>query len=133
MRALTLTLALLSAAPATAQTFATGTPVTLDVIGQADIVGAITLTPGVPGDELLFRNKVWRHVVFVAVLHPSKSGPLGAFPQPGLCLEPAQAFTAVDVALTIADVDADGVDDVVGTSPTGSVQVLKGIRLTVCR
>lgn len=133
MRVVTFALVLALAVPVTAQTLAPQAPAPIDVLSQADLVGPITLTPEKPGDELLFRNKVWRHVVFVAVLHPTKSGPLGVYPVPGLCVEAAQAFASADVAVTIADVDGDGKQDVIGTSATGMAQVLKGIGLSACR
>lgn len=133
MRSLTFAAVIASAALASAQTFQAQPPAIIDVVGQAELVGPITLTPDVPGDELLFRNRVWRHVVFVVVPHPAKSGVLGVYQTPGLCIESAQAFSEPDVALTIADVDGDGRDDVIGTSPNGVAQVLTGMGLTACR
>lgn len=132
LRTLTLTF-LLAGAAADAQTLAPQAVLPIDVLAGADLVGPITLTPERPGDELLFRSKLWRNVVFVAVPHPTKSGPLGVYPVPGLCVESAQAFALADVAIAVADVDGDGTQDVIGTSPNGVAQVLKGIGLSACR
>jgi len=133
MRVLTFALLLVAAAAADAQTLAPQAATPIDVLAGADLVGPITLTPEKPGDELLFRSKLWRNVVFVAVPHPTKSGPLGVYPVPGLCVEASQAFAQPDVALVIADTDGDGKADVIGTSPNGVAQVLKGIGLSACR
>lgn len=134
MRVATFALVLsLFAVPLRAQTFQPTLPVTVDVLTGWALVGPITLTPETPGDELLFQGKLWRNLVVVAVLHPTKSGPMGVNPVPGVCVESALGFASPDVALTIADIDGDGKQDVIGTSPNGVAQVLKGIGLSACR
>mgnify|MGYP000853220935 CR=1 FL=1 len=123
-----------AAAPAAAQTLApTQGVVDVDVLGHATLVGPITLTPDAPGDELLFRAAApWDHVVFVAVLHPAKSGPLGAFPVAGLCVEASVALALDAPQITIADVDGDRIDDVIATRG-GRAEVVRGIGLAACR
>ena len=113
-----------SFAIAHAQTFAPSVPVVVGVLQHAEPVGKIQASPGRPGDEILYRNKVWKHVVFVVVPnHPT-----------GICLESAQAFAFFDPVITIIDVNGDGIDDAVGVSPsTGQTQVLTGLGLSACR
>lgn len=122
----------LSAAAAEAQTFAPQGPLTASILAGADLVGPITAAPDLAGDELLFRSRLWPAAVFVARLHPTRSGPLGLYPVPGLCLESAQAFLFVPERVTIADLNGDGLDDLVGTAGT-QVQVLIGSGLQACR
>lgn len=128
-------LALFVAAPVSAQTFQPTAPLALDLLRGWALVGRITLTPDTPGDELLFRFGPWGNVVLVAVPHATKSGPLGVWPGPGVCLEAFQAFDDVAMhegRITIADVNHDGIDDIIGTSGE-TVQVLYGIGLSACR
>ena len=124
----------LLSSPVFAQPFAASDPLTVDILRGYDLVGRVTLTPDTPGDELVFRNKLWKHVVLVGVAHAEKSGPNGQYPTPGLCLEPAQAFDValVDGALVIADINGDRMDDLV-LSVGGRAQALMGTGLTSCR
>jgi hypothetical protein len=122
----------LVASTASAQALQPFSPISVDILRGYELVGPITLTPETPGDELLFRNKYWRHVVVVAVPHATKSGVGGLIPAPGLCIEPAQAFAFFDPQITIADVNGDGLHDVIGIAD-GKVQPLMGSRLTQCR
>lgn len=135
MRATLVALVLFAGATVQAQTFQATPPVTLDLLSGWTLVGPITLTPDTPGDELLYRFGPWGNVVIVAVPHPTKSGPFGLWPGPGVCLEAFQHFddTAMhDGRITIADVNRDGIDDIIGTA--GAVtQVLFGIGLSACR
>lgn len=134
MRAVLAFVFVLAASPVFAQTFTASDPMTVDILRGYDLVGRATLTPDTPGDELVFRSKLWRHVVLVGVTHASKSGPNGQYPTPGLCLEPAQAFDValVDGALVIADINGDRIDDLV-VSHGGRAQALMGSGLTTCR
>lgn len=122
------------ATPAQAQTFATTGPVQVDIAAANDLVGPITLTPDTPGDELLFRGRGFlAATVFVARVHPTKSGPAGVYPVPGLCFEGVQAFQwMTPERLVITDVNGDRIDDVVGISGA-RVEVLMGIGLSACR
>ena len=99
-----------------------------------ELVGPITLTPETPGDELLHRLPVLRGIVIVVVPHAPVSGPLGIVPAPGSASNASPRLDAqvLDGALTIADVNGDGIDDVLATSANG-VQVLAGIGLASCR
>lgn len=134
MRAVLAFLFVLSTSPVFAQTFTASDPMTVDILRGYDLVGRATLTPDAPGDELVFRNKLWKHVVLVGVTHATKSGPNGQYQTPGLCLEPAQAFDValVDGALVIADINGDRIDDLV-LSTNGKAQALMGSGLSTCR
>lgn len=120
------------ATAAAAQGLTPSAAISVDILRGYELVGPITLTPNTPGDELLFRNKLWRHVVVVAVPHPSKSGVGGLVNAPGLCIEPAQAFAFFEPDLTVADINGDRIGDVVGVKD-GQAQVLIGSPLTACR
>jgi len=134
MRALLSFVFVLAASPAFAQTFVATDPMTVDILRGYDLVGRATLTPDTPGDELVFRHKLWRHVVLIGVAHATKSGPNGQYPTPGLCLEPAQAFSEalVEGTLVIADINGDRMDDLV-MSLGGKAQALMAAGLSTCR
>lgn len=117
---------------ASAQGLTPSAAISVDILRGYELVGPITLTPETPGDELLFRNRIWRHVVVVAVPHASKSGVGGLVNAPGLCIEPAQAFAFFEPDIAIADVNGDRIDDVIGVKD-GQAQVLIGSPLTACR
>jgi len=128
-----LLVALLLPVVASAQTFAPQAPITLDILAGYEPVAKIQASPTRPGDDVLYRNKVWRHVVLVVVpAHPTKHGPNGQYAGPGVCLESAQAFAIFDPVITIADLTGDGIDDAVGTAG-GQTQVLTGLGVSACR
>jgi hypothetical protein len=134
MRAVLAFVFVLAASPVFAQSFTATDPMTVDILRGYDLAGKATLTPDTPGDELVFRNKLWKHVVLIGVAHASKSGPNGQYPTAGLCLEPAQAFDValVDGALVIADINGDRIDDLV-LSAGAKAQALMGVGLSACR
>jgi hypothetical protein len=134
MRAVLAFVFVLAASPSFAQSFTATDPMTVDILRGYDLIGKATLTPDTPGDELVFRNKLWRHVVLVGVAHGSKSGPHGQYPTPGLCLESAQTFDVAmaDGTLVIADINGDRIDDLV-LSAAGKAQALMGVGLSACR
>lgn len=110
MRSLLLVAVLAVPVAASAQTMAGQ----IDVLSGSRLLGKIELTPATAGDELLFQNRIWSSAVFVAKLHPTKSGPGGIYGVGGLCIESAMAFPFVPDTVTIADLDANGIDDIIG-------------------
>ncbi|MGE0362772.1 MAG: hypothetical protein AB7R67_18815 [Vicinamibacterales bacterium] len=98
---------LLSGAPAAAQT------VTDAVLDSARLVGTITLAPDSPRQALVFQNKGWRHVLFLAVPHAERHGVGGSQPGPGLCLEPGFTLAVWPDTVVITDLDGDRRDEIV--------------------
>lgn len=112
-------------------------PVAADILNGYDVVGKITAAPDTAGDEILFRSKLWRHVLMVGRLHPSKSGTHGISNTPGLCLESVFALdlSMFDADIRAMDLNGDGLDDLVATSG-GAVQLVMSpgpIALSACR
>jgi hypothetical protein len=108
-------------------------PLTLTLLAANPIELRLDTTPEIAGDELLFRPSAgWRNVVFIGRWHPTKSGPAGLTAAPGICFEPAMAFSFVPDTITAADVNGDGRDDLIGTAP-GQVQAILNAGLQFCR
>ena len=117
-----------------AQTFTASPLVTVDaIIASSDLLGPVRVSVDPPIEALLFRGRgMVASGVFVARVHPTRSGLMGIDPTPGLCVEAARFFTVPVDTLTIADVNNDKLDDVVGRKGA-TVQVLYGMGLSACR
>lgn len=98
-----------------AQGFSAGVPsdVTYLVGSQARLVGSITLTPGTPADELLWFNGAFGPFVIVMVPNAPRSGFSGTIATPGICIEPSVLLPFVPDSITIADVNGDGLSDII--------------------
>lgn len=123
-----------AAVPVSAQTLA---PVTADILRGYEVVGKITAAVDTPGDEILFRSILWRHVFMVGRLHPSKSGTQGIHDTPGLCLESVFALdlSMFDAAVRLLDLNGDGLDDLIATA-NGTAQMVMSpgpLALSACR
>lgn len=118
---------------ASAQTFVAAPSTYVDLLNSYRLVGTVTLAPGQAKQATVYQNRVWPAVTVIAVMHPSKNGPLGVNQGAGLCIEGAIAFQGMAApVITISDVNGDGRDDLIGTE--GAVaQVLYGNGLAACQ
>lgn len=139
MKSLVLALSLV-ASPAFAQGFAQQPPIDLSYLsaqvhGYDYVMQSVEVDPTSAGREVL----VWvpgMWMLSVGRMHPTKHGAYGTLPGPGLCLEPWTFITnrgPVWHYNAFGDFTNDGRDDFIVYFASGSVDIYRGVGLTVCK